>query len=91
MVSKTQQTIDGITFDLNRIKRGTFEELARAGDNIALTHRIIDEVVIAWDYDQPANSEGFMQLGLLDARQIEQVIMNALDDLTQKKSENGST
>ena len=84
-ISKTQQTIDGITFDLNRIKRGTLEDLAGSGDEIKLTHTLIDEVLISWPFPQEPNSAGFRELGLLDSRLVEQAIMSQLNGITEKK------
>lgn len=80
--------MDGyIGIDLNRITRGEFGALmAKPGARLSLedTATIVARVVTEWPFEQKISEEGFKALGLVDSREVEDVVTGALDELAKK-------
>lgn len=77
-----------VKVDLNRITRKEFSEIVEKYQVGEMkdedTARLVEKVVIEWDYDQPITADGFGELGLLDSREVEQAVIDALDELSKK-------
>lgn len=98
--SPTAQTIDGITIDANRISRRKFVELTSAigqaadSDNAnlrdELTGELVEKIVTYWPFEAPISRDGYLDLGLLDSRQVDNAVMEFMQGLGQKKLDSPS-
>lgn len=97
----TVQTIDGIEIDLNRISRREFVRLTNAireallgGDTPTrdeLTGEMAALIVNKWPYEQPVSQDGYLSLGLLDSKTVDDALNEAMGIIGKKKSASSLT
>lgn len=98
--SPTIAVIDGITIDANRISRRKFVDLTsaiqRASDaddatlRDELTGEIVEKIVTYWPFENPITQDGYLDLGLMDSRRVDNAIMEFMQGLGQKKLDSPS-
>jgi hypothetical protein len=77
-----------IEIDLNRLTRGEFAEIMGNTPGVRLslddTATLVARVVTDWPFEPEISEDGFRALGLVDSREVEDVVTAALKDLAKK-------
>lgn len=87
---------NGFEYDLNRISKREWREWLRGRDAVEDkdtwdAEHLYAKVIIAWPYDAPISAEGYESLGVLDALEVDEIIGQAIVDVSKKKSETSSS
>ena len=79
-----------IEIDLNRVTRPEFRAYLRGRENgvadlDAYDAEFMCKVIVSWPYDQPVTPDGYLALGLLDAKAVDDAVMASLGEMQKKK------
>lgn len=87
----TQQTINGITIDLNKITRREFRQWTKkleATEDVEekdeLTGNLAAKIIISWPYGD-VSADAYMDLGMSDSQTVDKALTEALNGLAEKK------
>ena len=87
----TEQTINNIVIDLNRITRREFRqwtkqlEATEEGElRDELTGKIAEKVIVSWPYGD-ISADNYLDLGMADSQMVDVALTEAFSGLSQKK------
>ena len=93
MPSTTEQDVNGVIVDLNRVTRRYlrewFKNLDGAENGEALTGELVEKIVVSWPFGD-VSKEAYLQLGAYDGELVDEALETALAVYMKKKSERRS-
>lgn len=83
-----------IIVDMNRVTRREFRQFrndlkAIPEDQVEQREEVMagfyGKVVVSWPFEVPVSPEGYLSLGMLDARRVDEAVSGAISEISEKK------